>query len=100
RTTRAASDEASARFREAEEAARFARIEVERLAPLRAGGIISELEFLRAKSEAQKRDAAAESMRLAVVKLEQEHRTIGSDRQAQLERLKGEIARVESQLFT
>jgi len=100
RTTRAASDEATARFREAEEAARFAHIEVDRLAPLRAGGIISELEFLRAKSEAQKRDAAAESMRLAVVKLEQEHRTIGSDRQAQLERLKGEIARVESQMFT
>jgi membrane fusion protein (multidrug efflux system) len=39
-------------------------------------------------------------MRLAVVKLEQEHRTVGRDRQAQLERLKGEIARVESQMFT
>jgi multidrug resistance efflux pump len=100
RTTRAVGDEATARFRETEEAARFARIEVERLAPLRAGGIISELEFLRAKSEAQKRDAAADSMRLAVVKLEQEHRTIGRDRQAQLERLKGEITRVESQMFT
>ena len=99
-TTRAAGDEAAAKFREAEEAARFAHIEVDRLAPLRAGGIISELEFLRAKSEAQKRDAAAESMRLAVVKLDQEHRTIGRDRQAQLERLKGEITRVESQMFT
>jgi membrane fusion protein (multidrug efflux system) len=34
-----------------------------------------------------------------VDKLEQEHRTIGRDREAQLERLKGEITRIESQRF-
>lgn len=99
-TARAALEQARAQFREAEEAARFAHLEEGRLAPLRAGGIISELEFLRAKSETQKRDAAADSARLAVARLEQEHRTIGQDRQVQLERLKGEIARVESQMFT
>lgn len=99
-TALAALDQARAQFREAEEAARFAHIEEERLAPLRASGVISELEFLRIKSEAQKRDAAADSMRLAVARLEQEHRTIGRDREAQLERLKGEITRAESQLFT
>ena len=100
RTARAALDEARAQFREAEEAARFAHLEVERLTPLRAGGFISDLEFLRTKSEAQKRDAAAESARLAVDKLEQEHRTIGRDRQTSIERLKGEIARAESSMFT
>ncbi len=99
-TARAAMDQARAQAREAEEAARFAHIEEGRLAPLRAAGIISELEFLRTKSETQKRDAAAESARLAVARLEQEHRTIGRDRQTQLERLKGEITRVESQMFT
>lgn len=99
-TAGAALDQARAQFRESEEAARFAHIEEERLTPLRASGIISELEFLRIKSEAQKRDAAADSARLAVARLEQEHRTIGRDRQAQLERLKGEITRVESRLFT
>lgn len=93
-------EQARAQTREAEESARFAQLEQERLAPLRAGGVISELEFLRIKSEARKREAAAESARLAVPKLEQEHRTIGRDRQAQLERLKGEIVRLQGQKFT
>ena len=99
-TAAAALDQARAQLREAEEAARFAHVEEDRLSPLRASGVISELEFLRLKSETQKRDAAAASARLAVVRLEQEHRTIGRDREAQLERLKGEITRVESQMFT
>ena len=99
-TAGAALDQSRAQLREAEEAARFAHIEEERLSPLRSSGVISELEFLRLKSETQKRDAAAASARLAVVKLEQEHRTIGRDREAQLERLKSEITRVESQMST
>jgi membrane fusion protein (multidrug efflux system) len=99
-TAGAALDQARAQLREAEEAARFAHVEEDRLSPLRANGIISELDFLRLKSETQKRDAAAASARLAVVRLEQEHRTIGRDRETQLERLKGEITRVESQMAT
>src|SRR5678815_2874271 len=99
-TASAALDQARAQLRETEEAARFAHLEEDRLTPLRASGVISELELLRLKSETQKRDAAAASARLAVVKLEQEHRTIGRDREAQLERLKSDIARVESQMFT
>lgn len=98
-TASAALDQARAQLQEAAEAARFAHIEEERLSTLRASGVISELELLRLKSETQKRDAAAASARLAVVRLEQEHRTIGRDREAQLERLKGEITRVESQKF-
>ncbi|HET8783667.1 MAG TPA: biotin/lipoyl-binding protein, partial [Pyrinomonadaceae bacterium] len=74
-TASAALDQARAQLKETEEAARFAHVEEDRLTPLRANGIISELEFLRLKSETQKRDAAAASARLAVVKLEQEHRT-------------------------
>ncbi|HEU4769632.1 MAG TPA: HlyD family efflux transporter periplasmic adaptor subunit [Pyrinomonadaceae bacterium] len=96
-TASAALDQARAQLREAEEAARFAHVEEDRLSPLRANGVISELEFLRLKSETQKRDAVAASARLAVVKLEQEHRTIGRDREAELERLKSEITRIESQ---
>ena len=99
-TASAALDQARAQLREAEEAARFAHLEEDRLTPLRASGVISELEMLRLKSETQKRDAAAASVRLAVVKLEQEHRTIGRDREAQLEKLKSEITRLESQTFT
>jgi multidrug resistance efflux pump len=99
-TASAALDQARSQLREAEEAARFAHIEEDRLSPLRASGVISELELLRLKSETQKRDAAAASARLAAVRLEQEHRTIGRDREVQLERLRGEITRVESQMFT
>lgn len=99
-TAGAALDQARAQLREAEEAARFAHVEEDRLSPLRASGIISELDFLRLKSETQKRDAAAASARLAVVRLEQEHRTIGRDRETQLERLRGEITRVESLMAT
>lgn len=98
-TGNAALDQAYAQSREASEAARFAHLEADRLAPLRASGVISELEFLRMKSEAEKRDAAADSARLAAAKLEQEYRTIARDRQTQLERLKGEIARIESHRF-
>lgn len=99
-TARASLEQARAQAREADEAARFAHVEADRLAPLRASGVISDLEFLRTKSEAQKRDAAADSARLAVAKLEEEHRTVGRDRQAELEKLKGEITRVESQGFS
>src|ERR1044072_778764 len=99
-TAGAALDQARAQLREAEEAARFARIEEDRLSTLRATGLISELELLRLKSETQKRDAAAASARLAVVRLEQAHRTIGRDREAQLERLRGEITRIEGQRIT
>ena len=99
-TTRAAVDESRAQLREAEEAARFAHVETDRMAPLRASGIISELEFMRLKSEAEKRDAAVDSARLGIEKLEQEHRTGERDRQTQLERLKGEMNRVASQITT
>jgi multidrug resistance efflux pump len=98
-TASVALDQARSQLKETEEAARFAHIEEDRLSTLRASGLISELELLRLKSETQKRDAAAASARLAVAKLEQEHRTIGRDREAQLERLRGEITRVESQRF-
>src|ERR1041384_1729688 len=98
-TASAALDQARAQLQEAEEAARFAHIEEDRLSPLRSSGVISELELLRLKSETQNGAAAAAGARLAVVRLEQEHRTIGRDREAQLERLRGEITRVESQKF-
>lgn len=98
-TATAALDQTRAQLQEAEEAARFAHIEEDRLSTLRASGVISELELLRLKSETQKRDAAAASARLAVVRLEQEHRTIGRDREAQLEKLRSEITRIESQGF-
>ena len=99
-TAVASLDEAQARLREAEEAAHFARIEAERLETLRVSGVISELESMRAMSEARRREATADSLRLALKRLEQEHRTTESDRRSKLEALRGEIRRIEGQLVT
>jgi multidrug resistance efflux pump len=100
RTARTIIDEARAQFREAEAAAQFAQTEEERLTPLHKSGIISDLEFLRLKSKAQEQQAVAERMRLAIGRLEQEHRTVEHDRQARIERLKGELRRIEGQVST
>jgi multidrug resistance efflux pump len=97
---RKAADEARAQLREARAAAQFARTEAERLAPLHKGGFISDLDFLRAKSRAEEQEAVAESRNIAVVRLEQEHLTAERDRQARIERLKGEITRTEAQMST
>jgi multidrug resistance efflux pump len=99
-TARTSLDEAQARFREAEEGARFARVEAGQLESLHAGGVISDLEFMRAKSEAQRRAATSDSMRIALKRVEQEHRTTESDRQSHLDRLRGEMRRIEGQMST
>ncbi|HKR02646.1 MAG TPA: HlyD family efflux transporter periplasmic adaptor subunit [Pyrinomonadaceae bacterium] len=100
RTARQAIDETRAQSREATAAARFARTEAERLEPLHKGGFISDLDFLRTKSKAEEQEAVAESRNIAVGRLEQEHLTAERDRQARIERLKGEIARIEAQMPT
>jgi multidrug resistance efflux pump len=97
---RKATDEARAQLREATAAAQFARTEAERLAPLHKGGFISDLDFLRAKSKAEEQEAVAESRNIAVGRLEQEHLTVERDRQARIERLKGEITRIEAEMST
>jgi len=99
-TARTAIDEAHAQHREAEAAAQYARTEAERLASLYEGGFISELDFLHAKSKAQEEEAVADRMRLSIVRLEQEHRTVEYDRQTRIEQLNGELQRIEGQMFT
>jgi membrane fusion protein (multidrug efflux system) len=99
-TARQATDEARAQLREAAAAAQFARTEAERLAPLHKDGFISDLDFLRARSKAEEQEAMAEGRRIAVSRLEQEHLTVARDRQARIERLKGEITRIEGQMST
>jgi membrane fusion protein (multidrug efflux system) len=99
-TAHAAVDESRAQLRQAEGTARFAQLEVNRMAPLRASGVISEMEFLRLKSEAEKSDAAVDSARLGIARLEKEHSTSERDRQTQIERLEGEISHVQTQMLT
>ena len=93
-------DEARAQFREAEAAARFAELEAERLARLHAGGLLAEVDLLRARAEAQRRRATAESLQLAVDRMEREQSTKESDRKVRLERLQHEITQLEGQRTT
>lgn len=97
---RAALDEARAKLREAEVLARFAEEKAERFARYFPAGYVAELDFLEAKAEAQRRQAAADALRLTVGRLEWDHRMRESDRQARLERLQREARRLEGQSAT
>jgi multidrug resistance efflux pump len=97
---RVALDEARARHREAEVAARAAGEEAELFAGLQARNLSSQLDLLRAKAEAQKRRAAADTLRLAVTRLENDHRTQESDRKARLEGLRRDVTRLTGDMTT
>ena len=92
--------EARARFREADAATKLAEDEAERTTALHSRGLLAEVVLLRARSETQKRLAAAEALILAVDRLQQEHQTEVSDRLVRLQRLKGEITRLEAEVTT
>jgi membrane fusion protein (multidrug efflux system) len=97
---RVALDEAGAQFQEALARAQFATEEATRSSRLHARGFLAELDLLRMQAEAQRRQAAANSLRLGIDRLQREQRTRESDRKAQLERLKREIAHLEGQRTT
>jgi multidrug resistance efflux pump len=97
---RVAIDEARARQREAEVAARTAEEEAELFARLQARNLSSPLEQLRAKAEAHKRRAAADTLRLAVSRLDSDHRTQEHDRQARLEGLRRDLTRLAGDMET
>ena len=97
---RVALDETRARHREAETAARAAEEESELFARLQARNLPSQLDLVRAKAEVNKRRAAVDTMRLAVSRLESDHRTQESDRKARLEGLRRDVARLASDMTT
>jgi len=97
---RVAIDESRARHREAEVAARAADEEAEVFTRLQARGLPAQIDVLRATAEAQKRRAAADTLRLAVSRLDRDHRTQESDRKARLEGLRREVARLAGDMAT
>jgi len=99
-TGRVALDEARARHREAEVAARAADEEAAVFTRLQARNLPSELDLRRATAEAQKRRAAVDTLRLAVSRLESDHRTQESDRQARLEGLRRDVTRLAGDMTT
>ena len=97
---RVAVDEARARHREAEVAARAAEEEAEVFTRLQARGLPAQIDVLRAKAEAQKRRAAVDTLRLAVSRLDSDHRTQESDRHARLEGLRRDVTRLAGDMAT
>jgi len=95
--TRTAIAENRARLQEAEAISRLADGEAARLTRLQQEGLIPQREFDQGQAEAERRRAAAESIRLTLSRLEQEQNTRAADRAAHRERLRGEITRLEAQ---
>jgi len=93
-TAAVALDEARAHFREADAAAQLAESEAQRLGQMYGSGVVAKADFERAQASAAERRAAADSLRLAVNKLEQQRLTDVEDRRAHLEGLKSEINRL------
>jgi membrane fusion protein (multidrug efflux system) len=90
-------DEQHAQIEQAEAAERFARREVESLAPLYRRSMVSALEFRKARTEATKSQAAARAQRLGVSRLEQDRLVQAIDRKARLAKLQREAVDLEKE---
>ncbi|HET9531167.1 MAG TPA: HlyD family efflux transporter periplasmic adaptor subunit [Blastocatellia bacterium] len=96
----AALDEARARYDEALATARAAEEEANRLTALYREGLIAEIDMIRARAEADKRQAAARSLQSAINRQEKDLRAADSARQAALENLNREAAALAGEIKT
>jgi hemolysin D len=99
-TVRVALEEASARAKEADAVAHLAEEEAKRENQLFASGVISEVDLHRARTAAQERRAAADSLRLGVSRLARQQLTQDSERQAHVQELKTQRVQLEGQRAT
>jgi multidrug resistance efflux pump len=93
-------DEAKARYDEAVAVARAASEEYRRLAGLRAEGLVAELSVIKAKAEADRLQAAADAMKLAVNRQDKDQRAKQSGQQAVVENLNRDAATLEGEIKT
>ncbi len=91
-------DEGKARIREAQAAAKLADSEAERLEGLRAKGSVSEIEAIRARANADQRDAQLAALQADTSKLQHEFHTNRDDRRTRLATLQGEASRLDAEL--
>jgi membrane fusion protein (multidrug efflux system) len=96
--TRLSREEAESREREAEAAASRAGAELERVRHLRARGHVSESELQGLQAESTRWSASAQAARLAVSRVEWEQRRDESERQARVDGLRRQVARLEAQV--
>ena len=89
--------QAQAQLRESSALALYAEQEAERAIRLRSEGLVSDRDLMLGKTEAERRRAATESLRLATTRLDQERNQRSKDREAQMERLRAEIIQLQKQ---
>jgi membrane fusion protein (multidrug efflux system) len=97
RAAHAALQETRERIQEAEAPAQFAEQELSRLELLRAGQLIPERDYQRGRADAERARAAVETLKLSLVRLEQEQTTHDRDRLAALDQIHGQIAHIDGQ---
>jgi membrane fusion protein (multidrug efflux system) len=93
-------NEARARLHEAEVAVRSAEEEAEFYTRMQVRGLAAQLDLVRTRAEVHKRRAAADTLRLAVGRLEGEQHTRERDRLAHLEHFKREVVQLEGDMAT
>ena len=93
-------DESRARVAEAEAAARAAADEAGRLEKMHTAGLVAEAELVRSRSEAQRRQAAADALHLALNRQSKDQSAQDSGQQAGIEMLKRDSAALEGEIKT
>jgi len=99
-TAQVAVEEAAARYKEADALARLAADEARRLEKMHAEDLVPEREFEQAKLEAERRQSAAESLRLEADRQARDQRTRSSERAAQISNLLAQINRLQGDKTT
>lgn len=92
--------EATARYREADVAARAAAKRATIFNRLHHRGLASQLEQLNTQAEADEKRAAADALHLTIRRLEREHRTKDSDRTTRLAQFHRELTQLEGDIET
>lgn len=90
-------EQAQARYREALSTASFAKDQARRMAQLLSVSIISEVDFLRTKTEAEKAQAVADALSHEIKRLTADASSKAHEKHALVEALKREVASLEGQ---
>lgn len=93
-------DEARARYDEAVTAARAAAEIADRYQKLRDQGLLSDIELLKARAEAERFRSVAESLRIGLDRQDRDQRARASSAMVRVEALRRQIAQAEGEIAT
>jgi membrane fusion protein (multidrug efflux system) len=93
-------EEAGAKYREAEAHWKQAELEADRSRRLHDEKLVSDADFQKAKAEAESKRAAAESLKIAVTRLDPELRVRESERETRRRQMASDLAKLEADMST